>query len=473
MWPEDVLGTGGRFARNDRQGHVGVFQPATSLKMIAGRAGRNDVRPGMCSTQVTGQDMVNRQIVHPPPAVLTGIIITAKYFAPGEFDARARAVNHVLQADNGRARERRRDGFNFAASIGNQRGFSAQHQPDCTPHVADINWLEVGIQYQHIHSVSKTWQIILQCHCSEDYMNILIAGGTGFIGSALTRSLLADGHKVWVLTRSPARARLALAPGAQAVGWDGRSVGNWLDVFSQMDAVVNLVGENVGRWPWTAERKQRIRDSRVAAGATLASAFQKASRRPAVLIQSSGVGYYGPCGSEPVTENNPAGSDFFASVAVDWEASSRLVDSLGVRRVVIRTSLVLDSRAGILPLMALPIRLFAGGPLGDGKQGISWIHIEDHIRAICFLLENQRAIGAFNLSAPNPLSNADFMAALAKTLRRPYWLPVPAFALRLALGEMSTLLLDGQFALPQRLVNLGFVFKFETVSEAFKSLFER
>ncbi len=302
-------------------------------------------------------------------------------------------------------------------------------------------------------------------------MNILIAGGTGLIGSALTRSLLADGHKVWVLTRSPARARLA--QGAQAVGWDGRSVGNWLDVFSQMDAVVNLVGENVGRWPWTAERKQRIRDSRVAAGVTLASAFQKASRRPAVLIQSSGVGYYGPCGREPVTENSPAGSDFFASVAVDWEASSRLVDSLGVRRVVIRTSLVLDSRAGILPLMALPVRLFAGGPLGDGKQGISWIHIEDHIRAIRFLLENPRALGAFNLSAPNPLSNADFMAALAKTLNRPYWLPVPAFALRLLLGEMSTLLLNGQFVLPQRLVNLGFVFKFETVSESFKSLFGR
>ncbi len=302
-------------------------------------------------------------------------------------------------------------------------------------------------------------------------MNILIAGGTGFIGSALSRSLLDDGHHVWVLTRSPKRARLPT--GAQPLGWDGRAVGNWLDVFSQMDAVVNLVGENVGQWPWTEERKRRIRNSRVEAGRALTGAFQKVSRRPAVLLQSSGVGYYGPCGSDPVHEASPAGTDFFASVAADWEDSTRIVDSLGVRRVVLRTALVLDARRGILPLMALPVRLFAGGRLGNGRQGISWIHLEDHVRAMRFLLENEQALGAFNLSAPNPLSNADFMAALAKTLRRPYWLPVPAFALRLVLGEMSTLLLDGQFALPQRLLNLGFVFKFETASEAFSDLFQR
>jgi uncharacterized protein (TIGR01777 family) len=305
---------------------------------------------------------------------------------------------------------------------------------------------------------------------SEAYMNILIAGGTGFIGSALTNALLADGHKTWVLTRYPDRVRLPT--GVTPVGWDGRTVGAWLEVFSQMNAVVNLVGENVGQWPWTAERKLRIRNSRVDAGAALAGAFQKASRMPEVLIQASGVGYYGPCGSEPVNENVPAGSDFFSSVAQDWEASTRIVDSLGVRRVIIRTSLVLEARAGILPLMALPVKLFAGGPLGSGAQGVSWIHIEDQIRAVRFLLENEKALGAFNLSAPNPLSNADFIATLARVLGRPNWLPVPAFALRLLLGEMSTLLLDGQFAIPQRLVNLGFVFKYETAPEAFKNLFQ-
>lgn len=300
-------------------------------------------------------------------------------------------------------------------------------------------------------------------------MNVLIAGGTGFLGSALTRSLLADGHRVWILTRNPARGNIA--PGAQAVGWDGRSPGAWLEVFSRMDAVVNLVGENVGQWPWTAERKRRILESRVQAGAALLAAFRESARRPGVLLQASGIGYYGPRGSEPVDESTPAGTDFFSTVATAWEASTQPVEALGVRRVILRTSLVLDAHGGILPLMALPVRFFAGGPLGNGKQGVSWIHLEDHVRAMRFLMENEKASGAFNLTAPNPLSNAEFLATLARALGRPFWLPAPAFALRLALGEMSTLLLDGQFALPRRLIGLGFVFRYQTAEEAFRALF--
>ncbi len=300
-------------------------------------------------------------------------------------------------------------------------------------------------------------------------MNILISGGTGFIGSALTRSLLADGHGIWVLTRNPARAHLP--KGVQPVRWDGLTSQGWIGIFSQMDAVVNLAGESVGKWPWTQQRKNLIRDSRVDAGRAIADAFQKADKKPAVLIQSSGVGYYGPCGKEAVAEDSPAGNDFMATVALNWEASSRIVDSLGVRRVIIRTALVLDARQGVLPLMALPVRFGAGGPLGSGAQGVSWIHIDDEVRAIRYLLENDKARGAFNLSAPNPLSNADFIRALAQALTRPYWIPAPAFLLKMALGEMGTLLLDGQFAIPQRLVNLGFVFRFETVQEAFHDLF--
>jgi uncharacterized protein (TIGR01777 family) len=172
-----------------------------------------------------------------------------------------------------------------------------------------------------------------------------------------------------------------------------------------------------------------------------------------------------------VAEDSPAGNDFMATVASAWEASTRVVDSLGVRRVIIRTSLVLNARQGVLPLMALPVRFWAGGPLGSGKQGVSWIHLEDEVRAIRYLLENDKARGAFNLSAPNPLPNADFIRTLAQALSRPYWLPAPAFLLKMALGEMSTLLLDGQFVIPQRLVNLGFVFRFETAREAFQNLF--
>ena len=301
-------------------------------------------------------------------------------------------------------------------------------------------------------------------------MNVLISGGSGLIGSALSSSLLADGHNVWILTRDPSGA--GLPAGAQPVRWDGRTNSGWLGVFSQMDAVVNLAGETVGKWPWNEARKKRILDSRVNAGHAIADAFQKVEKRPEVLIQSSGIGYYGPCGKAPITEEFPAGNDFMANVAAQWEASTRMVDvSLGVRRATIRTSLVLDARQGVLPLMALPVRFFAGGPLGSGQQGVSWIHIDDEVRAIRFLLENDAARGAFNLSAPNPISNADFLRSLAKVLSRPYWLPAPAFALRTLLGEMSTLLLDGQFALPQRLVKLGFVFRYQSAEQAFRALF--
>jgi uncharacterized protein (TIGR01777 family) len=301
-------------------------------------------------------------------------------------------------------------------------------------------------------------------------MNILISGGTGFIGSALTRSLLTDGHKVWILTRSPARANLPA--GAQAVGWDGRSSQSWLEVFARMDAVVNLAGETVGRWPWNSARKLRIVASRVQAGRAMNEAFERATKRPAALIQASGIGYYGPLDAQPVTEAGGAGNDFMAQVAANWEASSLEVEALpDVRRVVIRTALVLDPQEGVLPMMALPVRLFAGGPLGSGQQGVSWIHIDDEVRAIRFLIENERARGVFNLSSPHPVSNAVFLRALAKKLGRPYWLPAPAFALKLFLGEMSTLLLDGQYALPERLLDLGFVFKYEHVEAAFQALY--
>jgi len=212
-------------------------------------------------------------------------------------------------------------------------------------------------------------------------------------------------------------------------------------------------------------------ESRINAGQAFALAFEKVSPRPRVYLQASGVGYYGPRGLEPLNEDVPAGNDFLANIALQWETSTRLLDSMGVRRAIIRTGLVLDAHGGVLPLMALPVRLFAGGPIGDGKQGISWIHLQDEVRAIRFLLENDQARGAFNLTAPNPLSNAHFMRALAQTLHRPHWLPVPAFAMRLALGEMSALLLTGQYVIPQKLVNLGFGFNFESARDALNNIY--
>ncbi len=301
-------------------------------------------------------------------------------------------------------------------------------------------------------------------------MNVLITGGTGLIGSNLMRSLLADGHQVWILTRNPKNTQ-RMPSGAHAVQWDGRTSQGWLDIFANMDAVVNLAGSTIGAWPWTEQRKKTIVESRVSAGRALTEAFEKASRRPGVLIQASGVGYYGPRKTEPVNEDTPSGNDFLASVAINWENSTRLVDTMGVRRCIIRTAVVLDQAGGVLPLMALPVFLFAGGSLGDGQQGFSWIHLDDEVRAIRFLIENDKARGVFNLSSPNPISSDQFMRQLARVMRRPYWLPAPAFALKMALGEMSTLLLDGQYVIPQRLVNLGFNFAYETAALALEQIY--
>ncbi|MEJ5223126.1 MAG: TIGR01777 family oxidoreductase [Anaerolineales bacterium] len=302
-------------------------------------------------------------------------------------------------------------------------------------------------------------------------MNILITGGTGMIGSALAQALIAEGHKVWVLTRSPGGGRIPA--GAQPLGWDGRTPRGWGERLSEMDAVVNLAGATIGQWPWTAARKRVLVESRVQAGRAVAQAIEAASPRPKVLIQSSGINYYGLRGEERIGEDAPPGHDFLGRLAAEWEESSRSVEALGVRRVVVRTAIVLDAHAGVLPLMALPVRLFAGGPLGSGKQGLPWIHLHDQVDALRFVLENEQAAGAFNFCAPEVVSSGQFIRTLARVLRRPYWLPAPAFALKLALGGMSETLLHGQFAEPRRLLALGYNFKFPSLESALRDIYNQ
>jgi uncharacterized protein len=299
-------------------------------------------------------------------------------------------------------------------------------------------------------------------------MRILISGGTGMIGTALMGSLLADRHQVWVLTRNPETSRLP--KGVTALGWDGRTSAGWGEVVNEVDAVVNLVGERLSKWPWTKEQKQRFFDSRVEGGGALVEAIKAASRRPKVLIQASGVNYYGPHDKAPVTEADGPGNDFLAELCKAWEASTEPVEGLGLRRVIIRSAIVLSARDGILPIMLFPVKAFVGGPLGSGRQGLPWIHLEDEVAAIRFLLENQSASGAYNLASPVPISSAQFTRAAAKTLHRPYWLPVPAFAMRLILGGMSTLVLDGLYLQPSRLQELGFSFRFSDMEAALRDL---
>ena len=299
-------------------------------------------------------------------------------------------------------------------------------------------------------------------------MKVLITGGTGLIGKALSAQLLKDGHQVTVLTRAPERVKDALL-GVKLHKWDGKTTRGWGQLLEETDAIVNLAGENLSAGRWTEARKQALRDSRVNSGRAIVEAVRAAQRKPAVLIQASGVGYYGVKSSDLLEESAANGSDFLSGISRDWEAATAPVEALGVRRVVIRSGVVLSPRGGALARMLLPFKMFVGGPLGSGKQWLSWIHLEDEVRAIRYLIDHSSAAGAFNLVA-EPLTNARFAKTVGGIMHRPSFIPVPAFVLRLVLGEMSTVVLDGQRTSSKKLTDLGFQFNFWSLEEATKDL---
>ncbi len=301
-------------------------------------------------------------------------------------------------------------------------------------------------------------------------MRIIVTGGTGLIGRALSQSLLKQGHLVTVLSRHPDKGH-EMPSGVRIEGWDGATPKGWGHLVNDADAIVNLAGAGIADAPWTEKRKHLIRESRIHAGLAIQKAIEEASNKPKVLLQSSAVGYYGQSHSDGViTEDSPPGRDFLAKVCFDWEMATAPVVRMGVRRAVIRTGIVLSRAGGAFPKMLLPFKFFAGGPLGSGKQWTPWIHIDDQIRAMLFLLNHATANGAFNLSAPNPVTNKQFSQMIGATLGRPAFLPAPGFAIRTVLGEMSTILLDGQRAVPQKLEAAGFTFKYGTAQEALSNL---
>ncbi len=309
-------------------------------------------------------------------------------------------------------------------------------------------------------------------------MNILITGGTGLIGRALIDALLQDGHTIQVLTRNVDKARNALPSGVVPHNWDGATPKGWGHLIPTVDAVINLAGQSIAgeslpailTQRWSDSVKERIQRSRINAGNALVAAIEDSPIKPQVFIQASAVGYYGASGDSELPESTPAGSDFLAETCQLWEDSTTKVESMGVRRAVIRTGLVMDGKAGIMPMVLLPFKLFAGGPLGSGKQYVPWIHIDDEVNAIRFLLENENADGAYNLTAPNPLTQRDQAKVIGRLLKRPSFIPAPAFALKLTLGEKSTLILDGQRAIPENLEVEGFAFKFTDFETALKDL---
>ncbi len=295
-------------------------------------------------------------------------------------------------------------------------------------------------------------------------MHILLAGGSGFLGRALHTRLQQEGHFVRILTRKPhfgVQEDIAWTP-------DG-SAGAWANALDGVDAVVNLAGEGIADRRWNDRRKQALLSSRLLSTRSLVAAMRQVARPPAVLVNGSAVGYYGARGDELVTETTPPGSDFLADLCVQWEREAEQASSV-TRVALVRTGLVLHPGGGALGKMLLPFRLGIGGPIGSGQQYMPWIHRDDWVNLVVWLITQATARGAFNGTAPSPVTNAEFTRALARTLSRPAFIPVPGFGLRLLIGELAESLLTGQRAIPARAEEMGFKFRFRDIESAFRDL---
>jgi len=293
-------------------------------------------------------------------------------------------------------------------------------------------------------------------------MHHLITGGSGFIGSALCRSLVADGHRVTVLTRDIERARGRVP---EAVFLIDR-----LDFAEKVDAVVNLAGENLAGGRWTAARKHEFVGSRIGTTKRLLDWIDRQDSAPAVLVSGSAIGWYGPRGDEELDEDADIGNDFSAHLCRDWEAEASKAEALGVRVCCVRTGIVLGADGGALKKMLLPFRAGIGGRMGSGRQWMSWIARADIVALIRWLIDHDSARGAYNGTAPAPVTNAEFARALGAALHRPALLPTPAPALKLLFGEMADILLTGQRVLPRRATVEGFAFKYPELSAALSAI---
>jgi len=296
-------------------------------------------------------------------------------------------------------------------------------------------------------------------------MRTLITGATGFIGCALCHELRRQGHQLTVLARRPERVATLCGPGIATF----RSLTEWSPEL-HFDAVLNLAGEPIMARRWTAARKQVLWDSRVTLTAQLVERMAAAQRKPEVLISGSAIGVYGDQGDRTLDENSPGGSGFSAELCLAWEQAANAAEALGVRVCLLRTGLVTGKNGGFLARMLPPFKLGLGGRIGDGQQWMSWIHLADHVALTRFLLESPVARGAFNATAPQPVTNAEFTRELAKTIKRPAILPIPAWLLKLGAGEMAELLLGSQKVLPRKALASGFEFAFPNLEPALRDV---
>ncbi len=300
-------------------------------------------------------------------------------------------------------------------------------------------------------------------------MRVIIAGGSGLIGRALTQHLCAQGYAVVVLSRQP-HTVTGLPEGADAAGWDGSSSEGWEHLVDGAHAVVNLAGEGIASRRWTYAQKRRLRDSRIRSTHGIVAAIRAAPQKPAVLLQASAVGYYGDTEDEEVDEQHAPGVGFLADLSQEWEQASAAVEEVGTRRVVLRLGVSLSAEGGMLPRVVLPFRFFAGGALGSGRQWVPWIHIADTVRTMEFVIAHEELSGPVNVSAPNPVQFSDFASAVGLTLRRPSLFRVPSWVIRLGMGEMADVVLHGQRALPTRLTEAGFEFRYPRIEAALEAL---
>ena len=301
-------------------------------------------------------------------------------------------------------------------------------------------------------------------------MNIVVAGGTGFIGRALCSGLTHDGHSVTVLSRNPREAVLVLNPDVRIEPWDGQTRGTWERVLEEADAVVNLVGDSIAEARWTPDRKRALFESRVETTRLLVQTLARVAARPRTLINASAIGFYGPRDATPVDESTPAGSGFLADLCAAWEREAGEAELLGMRVVRLRIGMVLEKDGGALPRMLPPFRAFLGGPISPGHQWISWIHRQDLIGLIQWILTHASISGPVNAVAPSAVTMWEFCRILGRVLHRPSWLPVPELALRVALGELGTLLTTGQRVEPTVALRSGYTFRFPTLGPALKAI---
>ncbi|MCS7012492.1 MAG: TIGR01777 family oxidoreductase [Chloroherpetonaceae bacterium] len=306
---------------------------------------------------------------------------------------------------------------------------------------------------------------------------VILTGGTGLIGSELFRQLRQRGDNVIVFTRDPQRAATQLPGAAEYVHWEAyQSEGGWQEALSKADAVIHLAGAPVAQ-RWNDDYKRQIYDTRVLSTRYIVQALARAAKRPSVFVSGSAVGYYGVQGyGEAVPaldESAPPASDFLAKVCIDWEKEALAAQALGVRTVVVRTGVVLSTKSGALEKMLTPFRLFAGGPIGSGKQWVSWIHLDDEVGIFLFALDRADVSGALNATAPEPVMMSVLASTLGRVLSRPSIFPVPKAALQVLFGEAADVIAEGQRVIPKRLLELGYTFQYPRLEDALRDLIQR